>query len=153
MIGMNVIFHLVSAALIGSLVFMWLKMQKQRDFFRLLALAASREPKVPRFRVGQPLIVLAEFCAILQIPLEKLADSGSLPLRIELRPLGELLLRPRPTLLRWKNTEIEMSRGPSSEQEQPKIIEVVASSEAASGWCRGLDEAFGGQIKIVATQA
>jgi hypothetical protein len=133
MIGMNVIFHLGSALLIGGLIYLWLRALAERDLFRLVT-GASANPRIRKFKLAAPAKFLAEFCGLLQIPLENSASSDGMPQRVDLQPLGELLLSPRPTLIRWKNQS---------------VIEIVSDGPQALIWQRGLAAAFGASIQVV----
>jgi len=99
--GMNVFFHLASALGAGALIFLLLRVQRQRDFLR--ALMASVAPDAGRIRrvvVEAPGAFLGRFAAALGVPLEAEEDKALPPRRITAAALAELYLKAGLTLIR-----------------------------------------------------
>jgi hypothetical protein len=92
MIGMNVVFHLVSALVAALMAYLLIRMQRQRDLMRSLVRSVAGGEAPRRVHVESPDKFLGEFAAALAIPLEGTVASALPPCRIDAAPLMRLLL-------------------------------------------------------------
>jgi|GEM_PF-3051149 len=103
MIGLAVVFHVVSAVALAGLVVGILRFKAERDFLRHL-MDCSRRAKVSRrVWVGKPGILVGRAAAVLGIPREGVAyGTGSQgAVRIEFGPFMELFMHNGISLLKW----------------------------------------------------
>ena len=144
MSGMNLVFHLVSALGAVVLVYLLLKVQRERDFARELLLAlGARRAKV---HVEAPRVFLGRFAETLGVPFEAdEAKGGQAPCRIAPGPLVDLFLRAGIGLIRCK--EAGGGKGLEVELEVPADrLAAVAGSEPRLAAALG-----GARVSLVAS--
>lgn len=129
MSGMNLMFHLASAAAAALLTYLLLSARRQADFARELLLGLRRAG-ARRVRVEPPAAFLEKLAATFGVAFENEGAAGD-PARITPGPLTEMLLRGGLQLIRCKD----------------KLVELHVSGEP-EGDAAGLGAALGGQVQV-----
>jgi hypothetical protein len=103
LIGLAVVFHVLSTVVLAALVYALLRVKAQRDFLKQLVDCARGAQSARRVWVGRPGPMLGRAASVLGVEVEGDATGPAVQdlVRIEFGPLMELFLSRGFSLLRW----------------------------------------------------
>lgn len=108
MSGMNVIFHALAAVALVALLIAWAKARAERDFLRSLGCELAWRGRHKRLLVEEPGRFLRRFARAWGIELDETTSLPTAPQRLEPLPLFELFLHRGLTLIRCRETGVEL---------------------------------------------